>query len=366
VQDLDATVGSPRRRRRTIALVASAAALVLAPLAAYAALGRGPGQEFNSTQSTPEGGNGANAPDPNWPSAAPDPTPHGTAQQPWQAVDLAAATLTIEAWRPSPAGSPPCPTGNVAFSGSSAALPGRATVRMLQNALVDVDHDGAYEIAIVLSCLDSPAGTYQAMVVKSAAGGRLTTMGQLARGGPGGEDILAVAPVAGGLVSLTVGDIIPCCGTPRSMELTQVRTFAWNRSGFTQVAGPNTFVAQRSAVNLDISAPVVHFTGLIEGKSSGTLTVTIRNRGPLGARQVSVAVWPDQPVAPAVGGDWAKCVSRDGTSRARVCPVGDLAVGATVTLVLPLTALFGNQSITLEPRIRDQRYDTLRVASYYA
>ena len=359
--------GSTNRRRRIVALGLAAVVLVLAPVAAYVAFGTNRSErEFSSAQSTPDGRYGANALAPNRPSAGPDRTPPGATQQPWQAVDLAAATLTLEAWRPGPAGSPPCPTGNVTFVSGSAQIPGKATVRLMQDALVDVDHDGTYEVAVVLFCLDSPAGTYQAIVLKSAAGRRLTTMGQLARSGPEGEDILGVTPGASGLINLTVGDIIPCCGTPRSLQLTQVRTFAWNRSGFTQVAGPTTFVADRRGSNLDISAPAVHFSGLIGGKSSGTLTVTIRNRGPLGAKRVSVVVWPDQPLAPAAGGDWRKCVTLDGTSRARVCPVGDLAVGATATLTLPLTGLFGSEAITLQPRIGDQKYDTLRVTSHYA
>jgi hypothetical protein len=365
--DPGAGAGSPRRRWRVAALAALAAVLVLPPLVAYAAFGRDQsGQDLISGQSTPHGGYGANAPDPNPPSAAPTRTPSGTAQQPWQVVDLAGATLTLDAWRPSPAGSPACPTGRVTFTSNSAATPGKATVRLLQNALIDVDHDGSYEVAVVLFCQDTAAGTYQAIVVKSAAGGSLTTMGQLAHSGPSGEDILAVAPGAGGLINLTVGNIIPCCGTPRSLELTQIRTFAWKYSSFTQVAGPTTFVADRSSASLNISAPAVHLSGLIGGKSSGTLTVTIRDQGPHDAKQVSIAVWPDQPLAPAVGGDWAKCVTLDGTNRAQVCPVGNLAVGSTATLTLPVTGLFGSQAITVEARIGNQVYDTLRVSSYYA
>ncbi len=379
MQDLDADVavdeetapadvGLPGRRRRIAALAAVAVALVLPPLLAYAAFGAGTDQprDFTGVRSAPDGGYGVNAPDADPPSDAPGGTAPGSAQQPWQAADLASATLTLDAWRPSPAGSPPCPTGKVAFTGSSAAVPGRATVRLLQNTLVDVDHDGTYEVAVVLFCQDSQAGTYQAIVLKPAAGGGLTTMGQLARSGPDGEDIVAVTPASGGLVNLTVGNIIPCCGTPQSLQLTQIRTFAWQRSGFTQVAGPTTFTADRSAADLDISAPAVHFTGLLDGKSAGTLTVTIRNRGKRDVARVSVAVWPDQPLAPAAGGDWARCVTRDGTSRAVVCPIGELPAGETATLTLPLSGLFGSQATTVQPRIGDQTYETLRVPSYYS
>ena len=355
------------RRWRIAALVVAAVVLVLAPLAAYVAFGRDQSErEFGSSVSNPNGEHGAYVPDPNNPSAAPDRTPPAAPQQPWQAVDLAAATLTLDAWRPSPAGSPPCPTGKVTFAGSTAALPGKATVRLLQNTQVDVDHDGTNEVAVVVFCQDSEAGTYQAIVLKPAAGGSPATMGQLARSGPSGEDIVAVAPASGGRINLTVGNIIPCCGMPRSLELAQIRTFAWQRSGFTQVAGPTTFVADRSASNLDISAPAVHFGGLVAGKSAGTLTVTIRNRGRLDAKGVSVGVWPDQPLAPAAGGDWVRCVSRDGTSRAVVCPVGDLPAGETAALTLPLTGLFGSQAITVQLRIGDQVYDNLRVPSHYA
>ena len=378
MQDLDADAvadeeaaaartGSPGRR--IAALVAAAIALVLLPALAYAAFGRDAdpfGQNLIVGQSGPDGGTGVAAPGADTPTNAPHGAKVGATGQPWQAADLGAATLTLGAWRPGPGGSPPCPTGPVTFSGSSAALPGKATVRLLQNVRVDVDHDGTDEIAVVVSCQDTQAGTYQAIVLKTGANGRLTTMGQLARGGPGAEDILAVGAGSGGLVNLTVGDIIPCCGVPRSLQLTQVRTFAWQRNGFTQVAGPITFVANRSAVNLDISAPAVHLGGLVAGRSSGTLTVTVTNRGPRDAMRVSVAVSPDQPLAPATGGDWARCLTRDGTNRTVVCPLGNLAVGKTATLTLPLTGLFGSQAITLQPRIGDQAYSNLRVPSSYS
>jgi hypothetical protein len=58
-------------------------------------------------------------------------------------------------------------------------------------------------------------------------------------------------------------------------------------------------------------------------------------------------------------------VTLDGTSRAMVCPIGDLPAGETAALTLPLTGLFGSQAITLQPRVGDQTYDNLRVPSYY-
>jgi hypothetical protein len=352
---------SPRRRRPTATIVALALALLLpALLFGYILHSRNLDQDgptVTGELQAPAGGFWMNPRD----GAAP-----GAVQQPYQAVDLGAATLTLGTWRPSPVGSPPCPTGGVTFAAGSATVPGMATVRLQQNALVDVDHDGTNEIAVVVSCEDSQAGTFQAIVLKPASGGLLTTMGQLARSGPAGDDIVAVAPGAGGVVDLTVGNIIPCCGTPASMQLTQVRGYAWQRGRFAQVAGPTTFTVDHSAVKLAISAPAVALSGLTGGKSSGTLTVTIRNTGSRAAGGVSVAVWAEQPLAPAVGRDWVRCLTRDGTNRARVCPIGRLPVGGSATLTLPFTGLFGRQTITVEPRIGDQVYATLHVASSYS
>jgi hypothetical protein len=348
--------------------VLAAAVLVLVPLTVYAAFGGGLDQPWQNLvvggPPAQDGGYGADAGDPGAVSAAPGRQPAGS-QLSGQPVDVADATLALGAWRAGPAGSPQCPSGNVAFNAGVAQVSGAPILRIRQSARIDVDQDGTDEVAIVLSCQDSQAGTYQAIVLK-AVRGTWTTMGQLARSGPNGDDILAVAPAPAGRISLTVGDVIPCCGTPRALELTQVRTFAWNHVGFAQVAGPTTFVADRSAANLDVTAPPVRFSGLTAGKSTGTLTVTIRNLGPRDAKQISVAVLPDQPLAPAAGGDWARCVTLDGTNRALVCPVGDLAVGATATLRLPLTAEFGGQSITLQPRLGQEKYDALRVASVSA
>lgn len=381
MQDLDADVlvdektvpvpadESPRRRRRIAALAAVAVALALPPLLAYAAF-RGDldqqGQAAFGNESIPAWGYGGNAPQPELPSNAPGQKSSGATQQPWQGLDLAAATITLDAWRPSPGGSPACPTGKVTFAGRSAAVPGKAPVRLLQTTRVDVDHDGTDEFAVVVFCQDTQAGTYQALVLKSAAGGSVATMGQLARSGPSGDDIVAVSTGSGGLINLTVGDIIPCCGTPRSVQLTQVRTFAWQPPGFAQVAGPTTFAVDRSAINLDVSAPAVRLSGLVGGKSSGTLTVTVRNPGKREVQGVTVAVWPDQPLSPAAGGDWARCLTRDGTNRAMVCPIGDLPVDKAAALTLPFTGLFGSQAITVQLRIGDQTYSTLRVPSNYA
>jgi hypothetical protein len=341
-----------RRQVRIVALAAVIVVLVLAPVAAFAALGGGRHQPQPAASPSASVTDSPTAPAS--PSSIPPPP-----------ADLSNAALTLGPWSDSPDNPQPCPTGKVTFAANTAQLPGKAPVYLLEHAPVDVDHDGTDEVAIVIRCANGQAGTNQAIAVKAAPDGTLTTMGEIARSSADANDIRTVAPGDNGRVNLTVGDIIPCCGTPQSLELTQVRTFAWNGSAFTQVAGPTTFVADRSAVDLTVSAPTVHFRRTSGTHSAGTLSVTIHNTGPRAAQQVSLLVWTDAPLAPGAGGDWAKCANADGSYPAPLCQVGDLAVGATVTLTLPLVSLSGGGGpvITLQPRIGDLKYDSLHIAS---
>jgi hypothetical protein len=346
-----------RRQARIAALAALIVVLVLAPVAAFAAIGGG--DQSHPAVSPPASGTAS-------PSAPPSPgavqshaTP-STPPPPQPPASLAGATFTLGEWRPVQGGPNVCPTGTVTFKNSVAQVANKAPVYLRQTALVDVDQDGANEVAVVLWCLNGQAGTYQALALKAAPDGTLTTLGEIWRSGLNGENLLTVTPADNGRVDLTLGDIVPCCATPDGVVLTQIRTFAWNGAAFTQVAGPTTFLADRSAVDLAVSAPSVHFVAASGGKLSGTLTVTIHNKGPGEARQVSLLVWLDDTMQAGAGGDWGKC-ARVGTSGVTsVCQLGDVAAGATVALTLPLVTDM-TQGITLQPRVGDTKYDDLHI-----
>jgi hypothetical protein len=340
-----------RRRARIVALAAMIVVLVLAPVAAFAAIGGG---NRPRPAVTPPASATVSPPA----SASPSAVESSAPPAPQPPADLANTAFTLGEWRQ--ADPQACPTGRVTFKNSVATIPDKAQVFVRQTALVDVDRDGANEVAVVLRCVDGQAGTYQALALKAAPDGTLTTLGEIWRSGQNGDNLLTVTPGDSGRVNLTVGDIIPCCDTPTGAMLTQVRTFAWNGSAFTQAAGPTTFLADRSAVDLAVSAPAVHFVAASGGRLSGTLTVTIHNKGPGEARQVSLLVWFGEAMGAGTGGSWGNCSGVDAGNRTPVCQVGDLAAGATVTLTLPLLADF-TQGITLQPRIGDQKYPDLHI-----
>jgi hypothetical protein len=106
----------------------------------------------------------------------------------------------------------------------------------------------------------------------------------------------------------------------------------------------------------------VRYTAASGGQLAGTLTVTIHNKGPQVASRATLLVWYDEgsSTQAGTGGSWDKCAATGGTEPTRICQLGDIAVGATVTLTLPLRTDFA-QGITLQPRVGDQKYDDLHI-----
>jgi hypothetical protein len=280
------------------------------------------------------------SPSPAPPSASPSATPSSAPPSseppgPSAPTDLSNATIVVGAWS---AIGQTCPTGPTTFTRGNHDSPDKSQLTVEKTAAVDLDQDGGTETVAIIDCHVGQAGTYQAVAVKAAPDGSLSTLGEIIHADPTMADIKGVAAGPGGTVALTVGDIVPCCATPLSLELTQVRTFAWNGSAFTQVDGPTTFTADASVADVVVSAPTLNFGAKVNGTRTGTLTLTVRNRGPQAAEQVTILLDLRDFFSIGPGQDWAKCPVPGADSPAtRLCQLGTLPAGSTVTLTLPLT-----------------------------
>jgi hypothetical protein len=357
-----------RRQVRTVTLAALVAILVLAPVAAFAAIGgdRRPQPATTATASPSASPSAADSPSAS-PSATPSATPSSAPPAPDAPTDLSNATIVLGAWGDY---ADTCPTGPVTFAHGSKQLPGKAPLTVEHTAAIDVDHDGGTETVAVIYCQGGQVGPRQAVAVKAAPDGTLTTMGQVLRTDSNVADIKGVAAGPNGTVALTVGDILVCCATQPSEEVTQVRTYAWNGSGFTQADGPTTFIADPAVADLAVSAPTLNFGPKVNGTRTGTLTVTVRNKGPQAAGQVSLSLVLLDYFANGPGQDWAKCPVPAGSYTTRLCQLGNMPAGATVTLTLPLTTQADasymqpadNWFISIQPRRGDLKYPSVKVS----
>jgi hypothetical protein len=351
-----------RRQVRIAAVAAMAVVLVLAPVAAFAALGgdrRAPQPGGLTTSARPT----ASATVGQSQSASPT-APSSAASAP---IDLSNATFSVGDWPTWSGADQLCPTGAVAFVRSEvAAANGKSRLYLFQTAAIDVDHDGHAETVAIIGCADSQAEDYQVVAVKPGPGGSVKTLGQVARSSSDAHAIEDVAAGPDGRVDLTVGDVVPCCAIPLLTELIQVRGFAWTGTAFQQVAGPTTFTADRTVADLTTTASAVRFGPLASGVRAATLTLTLHNKGPRVAAAVSVMVYlpPFSTAAPA-GGATCSAPSR-GAGEAYVCQVGDLAAGHTTTVTLNLTETTADSpTIEIQPRTGNEKYASLNLTATY-
>jgi hypothetical protein len=266
-----------RHKVRTIAASTIAALAIATPVAAYAAAGG----ESNGPPVTP--GASASATDTPSSSAVPTTPSSPTATAPDGRIsktDLGNATLSIPSW---PKGfDDGCPKGSVKFSGGKAGSDG---ILRLQGDPVyaDVDHDGAQETVMLLSC--SPQGAdYKVLVFDRTAAGKLVTLGQVVgsagntgKQGTEIETIWEVTAGDNGQVKVDVGEYRPCCAMVQASQH-QWRTYGWNGTAFTQTGGPTSFGPNPNVTDVTVTADPLRMTATGTGTWEGTLTVTVHNK----------------------------------------------------------------------------------------
>jgi hypothetical protein len=280
---VDAVVRRVHQRRvRTAGVAAVVLVAVFAPLTVFGITGRHasdrPTGDHPSTSASASPSDAASP----LPSGSPLPSdsPSGSAAPDGRisADYLRNATLHIPGW---PKGfDDGCPTGTVKFTDGTAGN----DVEALQGApvYVDVDHDGAKETVILVSC--RPQGKdYQVIALDRDTTGKVVTLGKVVGSagntGTEGSDIMTIWAIKAGdngQVRVDVGEYRPCCEAAQASQH-QWRTYGWSGNRFTQTGGPTTFGPNPDVTDLVITADPLTMTKQADGSWAGTLRVTIHN-----------------------------------------------------------------------------------------
>ncbi|MFG2044032.1 hypothetical protein [Dactylosporangium sp. NPDC048998] len=291
-----------RHKVRTIAASTIAALAIATPVAAYAAAG----SDSNGPPATPAASTSAveTTTSPAAPATA-SPTasaPDGRISK----TDLGNATLSIPSW---PTGfDDGCPKGSVKFSGGKAGSNGILELRG-DPVYVDVDHDGAQETVMLLSC--SPQGfDYKVLAFDRDASGKIVTLGQVVGSagntGKQGTDIETIWEVQAGddgQVKVDVGEYRPCCDMAQASQH-QWRTYGWNGTAFTQTGGPTAFGPNPNITDVTVTADKLTMTVTGSGTWEGTLKVTVHNNAQFatpGKLRIALGV-PDTWTVQAISG----------------------------------------------------------------
>ena len=277
-----------RKRVHAIAMSVLVAALVVAPVSAYAAIDHdhnGPPSVATSTKSSPAPTTSAAPSIPPTPSSPPSttsstPTTRHTAVT---ATDLANAVLHVPTWG---AFNSMCPHGTIRMvrgmfstgrdSSDTPSSFGLATV-----VTTDVDHDGTGDAVALLSCHRSDPGIEQVVAFHRGGNGSIQTLGQvlLAVDGTATGAVHAIDDLtasANGTLRIQVSDLSGSSGGGVSGQVVQWRTYGWTGHRFAQTAGSTSF--STSAYQLTAHLGNMVFTGS-GGNRARTMTVTIHNGG---------------------------------------------------------------------------------------
>lgn len=329
-----------RHRVRIIGATTLAALVVAAPVAAYAAIGGdshgppavpGDSPSATSTDVTDPASSEPSAP----PTETMSPAPDGRISK----ADLGKSRLDIPAW---PKGfDDSCPTGSVEFTDGKAGN----GIEALQGdpVYVDVDHDGAQETVVLVSC--SPQGSdYQVVALDRDTTGRIVTLGKVVgsagNAGKEGSDIMTIWAVQAGdngQVRVDVGEYRPCCEAMQASQH-QWRAYGWNGNQFTQTGGPTAFGPNPNVTDLAITADRLTMTKQGDGSWAGTLRVTIHN--------AATFATPGQlRFVLGIDGSWqaqpgSECVFTSG-QYPLVCTLPSIGAGANRVLTIQLTASAG-------------------------
>lgn len=297
------TTAGRRRTARTVALACAAVIIVGVPVATGVALA-------NRNHPTPAG-TGSPTPAASSPApASPTPVPSGSSvsippdvsaavtasalkcsggASPTRGgnaglipTDLCNATLQIPAW---PAAASSCPSGQVKFvkgqhfvadsqfidlgTGMVAGPPGAATI--------DLDHDGANDLVVSVSCGGQGWDTQVLAYTRDEQGG-VKLLGTVL-GADAVPQIKAIATTPRGYVRVQVADFPGEVGQSQPFAQTQWRTYSWADDHFAQVEGPTSFPVNPKVTDLAASATNLVFNAPSGGQRSGTMTVTVRNAG---------------------------------------------------------------------------------------
>ncbi|GIJ73367.1 hypothetical protein [Virgisporangium ochraceum] len=292
-----------RRRTRAVAGAALAVALLVGPAVGLA-------WARDRSDAVPDVG------------TPPSATATAASADPGTAPDLGDSVLQVPAW---PAGiDSSCPSGQVRFSGGRAMRDGMFISMKLGGdpVPVDVDRDGRNEAVARIDC-----GIYTQVVVFSRTpDGAVTTVGRILATHVEGSDvqqIWRVEPVGPLTIRVDVGDV----AGPEAQH--QWRTYAWDGQRFVQSGGPTSFSGTPNTTDLALDAPSPMAMAATGGTWTGSLVVTLTNKGPNQATRLEVTLTFGVEVA--LGGPDADACGATATTRSTVytCRFASLGPGAS-------------------------------------
>jgi hypothetical protein len=260
------------------------------------------------------------------PTAAPVPLPPGGA---WTPQDLVAARVPIPEWHFDEAPADPvkdAPVSLLCDSDLILAVPAADdainhepnpphVLSVAVTVSTNLDSDPAPETAALLVCQYGESAWDAVVGYDRDANGKPVLLGVIAEG-----HIWSLTARSGGGVTIDISDSQSCCDRPRADEDHQSRSFAWNGSRFTQVAGPTSFYPHPHAAVLSIHTSSTGWGAPVKGSRTGKVTITIKNTSSYATNPLVISdgigkVWPAAGTEPAT-------------------TTGSLAPGASVTVVL--------------------------------
>jgi hypothetical protein len=254
------------------------------------------------------------------------------------AKELGNATLDLPAWPAYLADK--CPSGRVKFSDGHARRSPDAEldVRILQVVHADLDRDGARETAALINCTGQEMSEARVLAFDRDRSGAIETMGlvvaQTGDPWPPAPDTIAGIRrirVAGSAIEAEVADL-GREGVPASLAQHQWRAYSWSGRGFVQSGGPTAFPANPRITDLSVSGGDLRLTPVDADRATGTLRLTVGNRGPQRAADPQVRVI--LPAGFTVTSPPSGCTS-SGTMH--TCRLKALAVDGTVVVELSVS-----------------------------
>jgi hypothetical protein len=264
-------------------------------------------------------------------------------------TDLCNATLEIPAW-PDAASHPGavdnCASGQVTFTGGHHYVAASEYVDLGTGmtagpggaATVDLDHDGANDLVVAVSCGGQGWYTQVLAFTRDEQGG-IRLLGTVL-GADAVPQVTAIATTPRGLVRVEVADFPGQVGQSQPFAQRQWRSYAWadGQGRLAQVEGPTSFPVNPKVTDLAVSASGLVFDAPSGGQRNGTMTVTVNN---VGASSVPFTIRVNVPLYATLAAQ-PGCTQESFPSSSQVrCTAGGVAAGGTKAFTLHFRAPAG-------------------------
>ncbi len=254
------------------------------------------------------------------PPPSADPGPPDVA--PFRDVDL-----TLPAWGPA------CPSGPIHLGqvGQYVPAPPKKAITVMTVVPVDFDGDGTDEYAVYLLCGEGPEAGGRMIAGYRRAGRGFALIGRIT-GTPDGIQLMDLMRRKGNGIEILVSAEYTDSG--QRYVPSQWRTYGLRNGRIRQISGPTSFPADPPFVDPTVDVPQVVLRTRGSART-GSLTVTVHNKGTLAAALVALYLRLPPTFQPT-GSHWSGCTSSEpGAYR---CTLTKLAPGSSTDVTLDLLA----------------------------